>query len=106
TQAQWKIARDNLHKTQWRSEQTLNVVNTFGVFIAVAFITQGALHGKFTTGDILLVLTLTQNLINSISPISRQINQASEIESAAERLVELLDVESEHGDKPDAVPLI
>jgi ABC-type multidrug transport system fused ATPase/permease subunit len=105
TQAQWKIARDNLHKTQWRSEQLLNVVNTFGVFSAVVFVTYGALHGKFTTGDILLVLTLTQNLINSISPISRQINQASEIESAAERLVELLDVESEHGDRPDAVPL-
>jgi len=105
TQAQWKIARDNLHKTQWRSEQALNVVNTFGVFVAVVLITYGALHGKFTTGDILLVLTLTQNLINSIAPISRQINQASEIESAAERLVELLDVESEQADKPDAILL-
>lgn len=105
TQAQWKIARDNLHKTQWRSEQALNVVNTFGVFAAVAFTTHGALHGRFTTGDILLVLTLTQTLINSISPISRQINQASDIESAAERLVELLDVESEQADKPNAIPL-
>lgn len=105
TQAQWKVARDNLHKTQWRSEQALNIVNTFAVFAAVAIITHGALHGRFTTGDILLVLTLTQNLINSITPISRQINQASEIESASERLVELLDVESEHTDKPDAIPL-
>jgi len=105
TQALWKVARDNLHKTQWRSEQALNVVNTFGVFIAVALITQGALHGKFTVGDILLVLTLTQNLINTIQPIARQINQASEIESSAERLVELLDVESEQGDRPDAIPL-
>jgi ABC-type multidrug transport system fused ATPase/permease subunit len=105
TQAQWKVARDNLHKTQWRSEQALNIVNTFAVFAAVAIITHGALHGRFTTGDILLVLTLTQNLINSISPIARQINQASEIESASERLVELLDVESEQADKPDAIPL-
>jgi len=105
TQALWKVARDNLHKTQWRSEQALNVVNTFGVFIAVSLITQGALHGKFTVGDILLVLTLTQNLINTIQPIARQINQASEIESSAERLIELLDVESEQGDKPDAIAL-
>ncbi len=105
TQAQWKVARDNLHKTQWRSEQALNVINTFGVFIAVVIIVYGALHGRFTVGDILLVLTLTQNLINSVQPISRQINQASEIESAAERLVELLDVESEQQDRPDAIPL-
>jgi ABC-type multidrug transport system fused ATPase/permease subunit len=105
TQAQWKVARDNLHKTQWKSEQALNIVNTFAVFAAVAIITHGALHGRFTTGDILLVLTLTQNLINSITPISRQINQASEIESASERLVELLDVDAELSDKPDAIPL-
>lgn len=105
TQAQWKVARDKLHKTQWRSEQVLNMVNTFAVFAAVAIITRGALHNQFTTGDILLVLTLTQNLINSITPISRQINQASEIESASERLMELLDVESGHVDKPDAIVL-
>lgn len=105
TQAQWKIARNNLHKTQWRSEQFLNVINTFGVFIAVSIVARGALHGSYTAGDILLVLTLTQMLINSITPISRQINQAGEIEGAAERLVELLDVQAEQHDSPDAVPL-
>jgi ABC-type multidrug transport system fused ATPase/permease subunit len=105
TQAEWKIARNNLHRTQWRSEQALNIVNTFAVFIAVAVITRGALHHLYTTGDILLVLTLTQNLINSIAPISRQMNQAGEIESTAERLVELLDVEAEHSDRPDAIEL-
>ncbi len=105
TQAQWKITRDNLHKAEWKSEQTLNVVNTSGVFIAVGLIAYGALQRRYTTGDILLVLTQAQNLINSISPIARQINQAGEIESSAERLVELLDVESEHADRYDAVPL-
>jgi ABC-type multidrug transport system fused ATPase/permease subunit len=105
TQAQWKVTRDNLHKAEWKSEQALNIVNTSGVFVAVALIAYGALQRRYTTGDILLVLTQAQNLINSISPIARQINQAGEIESTAERLVELLDVESEHADRPDAVPL-
>jgi len=105
TQAEWKIVRDNLHKTQWRSEQGLNLVNTFGVFIAVCITANGALNGHFTTGDILLVLTLTQNLISTIGPIARQINQASEIESSAERLIELLDVESEHADLENAIVL-
>ncbi|QAU33968.1 ABC transporter ATP-binding protein [Janthinobacterium sp. 17J80-10] len=105
TQAQWKVARNQLHVTEWRSEQALNVVNTFGVFAAVALAAHGALQGRFTTGDILLVLTLTQTLINTIGPIARQINQAGEIESTAERLVELLDVESELADRPHAQAL-
>ena len=105
TQAQWKIVRDNLHKTEWRSEQMLNVINTFGVFAAVTLTVRGALHGHFTAGDILLVLTLTQNLVNTIGPIARQINQAGEIESTAERLVELLDVDSELADNPGAITL-
>lgn len=99
------MVRDNLHKTQWKSEQGLNVVNTFGVFAAVALTVNGALKGAYTTGDILLVLTLSQSLISTIGPIARQVNQASEIESSAERLVELLDVEAEHSDKPDAIVL-
>ena len=105
TQAEWKITRDNLHKAEWKSEQALNIVNTAGVFIAVSLVAEGALRGRYTPGDILLVLTQAQNLINSISPIARQVNQAGEIESSAERLVELLDMESEHADRPDAVPL-
>ena len=105
TQAEWKVVRDNLHKTEWRSEQMLNVVNTFGVFAAVTLTVRGALHGHFTAGDILLVLTLTQNLVNTIGPIARQINQAGEIESTAERLVELLDVDSEQADHPGAIAL-
>ncbi len=105
TQAEWRVVRDNLHKTQWKSEQGLNVVNTFGVFAAVALTVNGALKGAYTTGDILLVLTLSQSLISTIGPIARQVNQASEIESSAERLVELLDVEAEHRDKPDAIVL-
>ncbi|HEX5362254.1 MAG TPA: ABC transporter ATP-binding protein, partial [Fluviicoccus sp.] len=105
TQAEWMIQRGNLHRTEWRSEQALNLVNTLGVFACVTVTARGALGGHFSPGDILLVLTLSQNLINTISPIARQINQAGEIESAAERLVELLDVEPEVSDRPDAVDL-
>jgi len=105
TQAEWKITRDNLHKAEWKHEQALNIVNTVGVFSAVSLIAYGAFRGRYTPGDILLVLTQAQNLINSVSPIARQVNQAGEIESSAERLVELLDMASEHADRPDAIPL-
>ncbi len=105
TQAEWMVTRGNLHRAEWRSEQSLNIINTLAVFAGVTITARGALAGIFTTGDILLVLTLTQNLINSIQPIARQINQAGEIESTAERLVELLDEETELADSPDAIPL-
>ncbi|ATE59163.1 ABC transporter ATP-binding protein [Thauera sinica] len=105
TQAEWRVTRGRLHVLEWRSGLALNVANTFAVFAAVAWTAYGALQGHFTTGDILLVLTLTQNLVNTIQPISRLVNQAGDIESSAERLVELLDVEAELADAPDAVDL-
>jgi ABC-type multidrug transport system fused ATPase/permease subunit len=104
-QAQWRVFRDRLHKAEWKSSQALNVVNTASVIAVVTLITYGALRRHYTPGDILLVLTLAQNLINSIQPIARLINQAGEIETASERLVELLDVESDLADRPGAVPL-
>lgn len=105
TQAEWRVTRGRLHTLEWRSTLVLNITNALGVFAAVSLASFGALRGKHTPGDILLVLTLTQNLINTVQPISRQVNQMSEIESSAERLIELLDVGAEVTDRPDAIPL-
>lgn len=104
-QAKWKVVRDRLHQVEWRSAVALNASSTFGVFAAVSITAWGALHGNYTTGDILLVLTLSQTLVGTITPISRLINQTGDIEASAERLVELLDVESEIADRPHAVDL-
>jgi ABC-type multidrug transport system fused ATPase/permease subunit len=105
TQAQWMVTRDKLHQVEWRSTLALNIANTFGVCAAVSLAANGALKGWLSPGDILFVLTLTMNLINTIAPISRQINQAGDIEASAERLVELLEVDAELADHPDAVAL-
>jgi len=105
TQEQWKVTRDKLHKVEWRSALMLNIGNAVGVCAAVALAARSALYGDMTAGDILLVLTLTQSLITTIAPIARQVNQAGDIEATAERLVELLDVETEIADGHDAVEL-
>lgn len=105
TQAEWKVTRGMLHTLEWRSSLTLNIANTAAVMAAVMLVVWGALHGRHTPGDILLVLTLSQNLINSIQPIARLFNQTGDIESSAERLVQLLDVESEIADAADAADL-
>jgi ABC-type multidrug transport system fused ATPase/permease subunit len=71
----------------------------------VAIAAHRALLGEFTAGDILLVLTLSQTLINTVAPIARQINQMGEIDGSAERLLDLLDVEPQLPDEPDAIGL-
>jgi ABC-type multidrug transport system fused ATPase/permease subunit len=103
TQAEWMIVRGRLHEVEWRSTLSLNIVNAIGVFISVTLVARGALREQYGGGDILLVLMLTQNLINTITPISRQINQAGDVEASAERLVELLGADTELADRPDAV---
>jgi ABC-type multidrug transport system fused ATPase/permease subunit len=105
-QAEWRITRGRLHTLEWRSAMILNATNAVGLFAAVSLAARGALAGQYTPGDILLMLTLTQNLINTVQPISRQINQMSEIESSAERLIELLDVGASVVDCADAVDLV
>ncbi len=105
TQEQWKVTRDKLHKVEWRSALMLNIGNALGVCTAVGLAARNALAGDMTAGDILLVLTLTQSLITTIAPIARQINQAGDIEASAERLVELLDVDTELSDRQEAIEL-
>jgi ABC-type multidrug transport system fused ATPase/permease subunit len=105
TQAEWYVVRGKLHTTLWWSALVLNIVNALAVFAAVALTARGALHGRYTTGDILLVLTLAQSLITIVGPIAKHINQAAEIDATAERLVELLEVETQVDDAPDAIDL-
>jgi ABC-type multidrug transport system fused ATPase/permease subunit len=105
TEAEWRVARGKLQRIQWWSGLALNTVNALGVFVAVALTARSALRGNMTAGDILLVLTLSQNLIASTGPIARQINQTAEIDATAERLVELLDAETELADREGALEL-
>jgi ABC-type multidrug transport system fused ATPase/permease subunit len=105
TQAEWRVVRGKLHTTLWWSALVLNTVNALTVFAAVAITAHGALHARYTTGDILLVLTLAQSLITIVGPIAKQINQAADIDATAERLVELLEVETQVDDAPHAVDL-
>ncbi|HSC88036.1 MAG TPA: ABC transporter ATP-binding protein [Polyangiaceae bacterium] len=105
TQAEWKVQRDGLHKLEWRTGLWLNLSNSVAIVAAVSLAAYGTLQGRYTPGDVLLVLTLTQNLTNAIQPVARQFNQMAEIDSTAERLNELLDVASDVDDAPDAVEL-
>jgi ABC-type multidrug transport system fused ATPase/permease subunit len=105
-QADWWGIRTVEMGTELRDGAKLSLVNTVAVIAAIAIVSLEALRGRFTAGDILLVLTLTQNLIASIQPITRLVNNTGDIEASAERLVELLKMAPSVVDLPDAVPLL
>jgi ABC-type multidrug transport system fused ATPase/permease subunit len=104
-QEEWEETRRVELDIEQRSGAELNLVNTLAVVAAIALVTLGALRGAMTPGDVLLILTLTQGLITTIQPITRLVNTTGDVDAAAERLVELLDVAPTVLDAPDAVPL-
>lgn len=71
----------------------------------VGWVTYSALQGPYSPGDTLLVLTLTQAMIVSLQRIGRLINATAEVDTAAERLLALLDERPTVTDRPDAVGL-
>ena len=105
TQAEWRVTRGTLHRLEWRANLALSLINAGGVCLVVAVTARGALRGGLTPGDMLFVLTLTNILFTTIAPIARQFNQAGDIESSAERLIELLEVEQQMADAPGAIDL-
>ena len=104
-QSDWWGIRTVEMGTELRDGARLNLVNTIGVIASIAIVSLEALRGKYTAGDILLVLTLTQNLISAIQPITRLVNNTGDIETSAERLVELLKIAPSVVNSPDAVAL-
>jgi len=90
TQQQWRYERDQLHRVEWKGNLLRHSVNAVAVLVVLVYVCIGASRGQFSAGDVLLVLTLLQNLLNQIQPLSRLINQTGDVEANAERLLELL----------------
>ena len=104
-QVEWLKTRLVETSIEQRSAAGLNLINGISIVASLAIVSLGALRGQFSVGDILLVLTLTQNLINTIQPITRLVNGTGDVDVTAERLVELLEVNASVTDRPDAVAL-
>jgi ABC-type multidrug transport system fused ATPase/permease subunit len=104
-QAEWRVVRGTMHVEQWKHNTAINVVHAVALVASVVWVSRGALRGLYSPGDVLLVLMLSQNLINSILPVTRLINQSGDIETSAERLIELIDAEAAIHDEPNAIDL-
>lgn len=89
-------------RIEWNLNALQSLVVSATSLTALAIVAFGALSGKYTAGDILLVLTYTQMIVSSIMPIVRLIINTGEVEIAAERVVELLQVDPAVLDVPGA----
>ena len=71
------------------------------LFVSVVYVSYMAYNGKLSAGDLFLVVFYARNLISSVAPLSRFINDTAEYDITTGRLVELLETkpmvtDSEH----------
>lgn len=101
----WRDGRTKEFGVQWRSNIVRGFINTVGLVLPVAYVSYGAIGGRFTAGDVFLILTLTQTFLNGLRPIARLISDTGDVDTAAERIMMLLDEQPTIVDQPDAIEL-
>ena len=92
-------------KIQRRHNTVRDTLGTIGLLAGVVIISTMATKGKYSPGDILLVAYLTRDLVLSMVPISRFVDQTGNTEVTSARLLKLLDTKPLFEDRPDAVNL-
>jgi len=94
---------------EWRIDRRWAVLLLASNGVALTAVTiivlVDALAGRSSLGDVLLVLILSQTTVTAVQPITRIINSAGDNETAAERLVELLELTPTVEESPNAVAL-
>jgi ABC-type multidrug transport system fused ATPase/permease subunit len=101
----FRRARISQFAIEWRSNFWRSSVMDLATTLSFAVIALEAVHGKASAGDILLISLYLQTIRSRIMPITRLITDTGDIESAAKRITELLDVKPTVVDRPDAVVL-
>ena len=102
-QTEWWDIRRRETGIEQRTAAITNLINAIAIIAAIGWVTRGALLHQYTIGDILLVFALTQSVITAVTPIARLVNTTGDVDSAAERLVHLLEVPVTVIDRPGAV---
>ena len=102
---EWFASRDKEFRVQWRSNNVRGIINTVGLMIPVVIVSFGAINGQYSAGDVFLILSLAQNFLGGLMPISRLITSTGDVDTAAERIMTLLDEQPTIVDLPDAADL-
>jgi len=80
-------------------------VTSFGLILVLGVVAVGAINQTYSIGDILLVSVFFTNISQALTPLAFFFDRTAEVDSAAEGIVELLDVKPTVVDAPDASAL-
>lgn len=75
------------------------------VIASVVYVSYQAIQGKLSAGDVFLIAFYARDLVGSIQPISRFINDTADVEVTTKRLVALLETRPTIQDAEDSVVL-
>lgn len=82
------------------------LLDSVGLILVLGVVAIGAVKGKYTVGDILLMSIYFTNIMRALNPLARFFDQTAEVEVAASGIVELLDVPLTVVDRQDAIELV
>ena len=103
--SEFKAKRRQHFRVEWRLNFVQGILVGAVTTGALAIVSIGAIHGRYSTGDIFLVLLYVQQLINNVTPIVRLIIMTGEVEISAEKMTEVLDEIMTVKDMPNATAL-
>ncbi len=102
---QFRTIRTRQFVIEWKSNFWRSAVMSLATALSFAVVALQAVNGKASAGDILLISLYLQTVGRSLFPITQLITNTGDIESAAERITELLDIKPTVTDREDAVDL-
>ena len=88
----FRLARLKQFRVDWAADFFRDLLSGGGLLAAVAVVAIGALKGRYSIGDILLVSLYVQQVLSNLNPLGRVITDTGDVESSAERITELLDI--------------
>lgn len=101
----YRVYRLQQARFEWSTNAVRGVLHMLTIVISIGVVALGALKGQYTAGDILMVSLYFQQFRGNLGPLSRAIAETGDIETAAERMVEILDVQPTVVDSPEAQTL-
>ncbi|MDO8650427.1 MAG: ABC transporter ATP-binding protein [Candidatus Berkelbacteria bacterium] len=101
----YRVYRLRQARYEWGINAGRGVLHMVTIVLSIGIVAIGTLKGTYTVGDILLVSLYFQQLRGNLGPLSRAIAETGDIETAAERMVEILDVQPTVVDLPQAKTL-
>lgn len=83
--------------------RTVTIISAAGLSAVVLFGAWQALKGQMSPGDVLVFATYVKSLYKPIGKVAKLLTQVSKATVSAQRIAEILDIQPEIRDKPNAI---